>query len=147
MPKCTAANQRKMTANQYHTLEWANVQRQPNGNDCGIFAIAFATALCKGQNPEDQLFDVTQMRQHLHACIEKEKLQPFPSKRRRCQNKTKKVQTVEVYCHCRLAEKKSENMEMCDGCNGWFHNDCEVIPSTAWSDRDYTWYCGLCKHA
>ena len=29
--------------------EWANVQKQMNGSDCGLFAIAFATALCQGQ--------------------------------------------------------------------------------------------------
>ena len=50
------------------------------------------------------------MRQHLHDCIDKEDL--FPAKRRRCQKTTigKKMQAIEVYCHCRLAAKKGEKM-------------------------------------
>ena len=79
-------------------LEWANVQKQPNGSDCGVFAIAFATALCHGQMPEERFFDVTQLRQHLHDCIDKDHMDPFPARRRKCQKKTKKTQAIDVYC-------------------------------------------------
>ena len=34
-----------------------NVQQQEGGNDCGLFAIAFATLLCVGRDPAKERFD------------------------------------------------------------------------------------------
>ena len=34
-------------------------------SECGIFAIAFATALAYGENPTKYLFDRSEMRSHL----------------------------------------------------------------------------------
>ena len=47
------------------------IQVQPNGNDCGLFAIAFAMIISSGQTHEDLLFDMEQMRSHLTSCFEK----------------------------------------------------------------------------
>ena len=33
------------------SLEFVAVDRQNNSNDCGVFALAFATALCAGEDP------------------------------------------------------------------------------------------------
>ena len=33
--------------------------------DCGVFAIACATGLCLGENPEMYVFDQIKMQQHL----------------------------------------------------------------------------------
>ena len=33
------------------TLQYMNVQYQYGGSDCGLFALAFATALCAGIDP------------------------------------------------------------------------------------------------
>ena len=38
------------------------IQVQPNGKDCGLFAVAFALAICCGQAPEELYFHVQQMR-------------------------------------------------------------------------------------
>ena len=61
-----------------------NVQKQSNASDCGLFAIAFATALFHGQVPEEMFFDVTALRQHLHDCIDKDQMEPFPASKRKC---------------------------------------------------------------
>ena len=84
------------------TLQYANVQKQPNDCDCGLFAIAFAMAICNGQTPEEELFGVTRMREHLYDCIENKMMKHFQAKKRRCTNKTRKIETLKVFCHCRL---------------------------------------------
>lgn len=45
------------------------VQTQTNGTDCGVFALAFATALCYGKDPCDVYFNRRAMRQHVWSCI------------------------------------------------------------------------------
>ena len=43
------------------------IQMQPNGNDCGMFVIAFAMTISSGQTPEDLLLDVEQMRSQFNC--------------------------------------------------------------------------------
>ena len=42
------------------------IQKQTNYSDCGLFAIANAMAICNGQKPEEQMYDVTMIRKHLN---------------------------------------------------------------------------------
>ena len=58
--------------------------RQPNGNDCGLFALAFAMAICLGQAPEDLHFNVKliMIRSFLSSCLLEKKMKAFPSRRR-----------------------------------------------------------------
>ncbi len=44
----------------YHDVQW-----QSGSSDCGVFAIAFATAFCEGKNPAAIVFDQKCMRSHL----------------------------------------------------------------------------------
>lgn len=44
------------------TLNFADVQMQAGGSDCGIFALAFATAICYGHSPGKFQFDRQRMR-------------------------------------------------------------------------------------
>ena len=46
-------------------LRHIDVQRQVGGSDCGLFAVAFATALCAGKDPFTCSFKQAQMRSHL----------------------------------------------------------------------------------
>ena len=55
------------------------VQKQENNSDCGLFAIAFATCLTFQINPENVIFDCSQMRNHLKKCLTSGKMEPFPS--------------------------------------------------------------------
>ena len=117
------------------------IQVQSNGNDCGMFAIAFAMTLSSGQPPEDLLFDVEQMRSQLTSCFEKE-MKPFPS-RKQCVKKRdrKKNEAVAVHCKCRLLE--SNKMVCCDTCGEWYHDTCVMVPPQV-LNTDCFWTCPAC---
>ena len=55
-----------------------NSQKQMGVKDCGLFSIAFATAIAFGQNPTKQMFQQQSMRAHLVNCFENKKMTPFP---------------------------------------------------------------------
>ena len=55
------------------------VQKQENNSDCGLFAIAFATCLTFHINPENVIFDCSQMRNHLKKCLTSGKMELFPT--------------------------------------------------------------------
>ena len=44
-------------------------QKQRNGADCRVFAIAFAVAICNGQNQEELTFQISKMRHHLSSPL------------------------------------------------------------------------------
>jgi len=52
------------------TLKFMKVDLQTNGSDCGIYAIAYATALCFGKSPGLLRLDDSKMRAHLIKCLE-----------------------------------------------------------------------------
>jgi len=56
----------------------AKSQKQKGKKDCGLFAIAYATALAYGCNLSKVKFCQESMRSHLVSCIEQDKLIPFP---------------------------------------------------------------------
>ena len=45
--------------------------QQAGSSDCGVFAIAIATALAFGTDPLDLIFHQTEMIEHLAQCLEK----------------------------------------------------------------------------
>ena len=120
------------------------IQVQPNGNDCGVFAVAFALAICRGEAPEELFFDVQRMRGHLCFCLTSKKIKPFPSKKRKIKNRDKrKNEAVAVFCKCRLLE--SEKMVCCDTCNKWYHDTCVVVPAEVWTmNSSLLWTCDAC---
>ena len=60
-------------------LTYEPVQKQEGGDDCGVFSIAFATALAHGLNPVGIHFVQSDMCQHLLQCYEQKSLTPFTS--------------------------------------------------------------------
>lgn len=60
------------------TIKVINSQKQTGVKDCGLFSIAFATAIAFGQNPTKQKFQQQSMRAHLVNCFESKKMTPFP---------------------------------------------------------------------
>ena len=60
-------------------VQMAEIQKQDGGCDCGLFAIAVATALAFHHNPRTLTFEQTLMRPHLIQCFEKGKLTLFPA--------------------------------------------------------------------
>ncbi|CAF1325494.1 unnamed protein product [Rotaria sordida] len=64
-------------------LSFENVQQQVGGNDCGLFALAFATSLCYEDIPSSLFYDQKSLRNHYVNFIENNEIQRFPSKPKR----------------------------------------------------------------
>lgn len=126
------------------TVHHANVDKQMNGHDCGVYAIAFATSLCYGQDVMSIHYDNHKMRQHLVKCLEGAKMLPFPSTYEEKSIRFVKSETIDLFCHCRGPE--SELMIQCDGCSEWYHVECErSIPQKAVKVKKHAWFCRICK--
>ena len=92
-----------------------SVQSQPNGVDCGIFALAFATALCYGKDPCEVFFNRRAMRQHVWFCIESNTLSMFPHTRRASSPELLACVKVPVYCSCHSSSTKGKMVQCDDG--------------------------------
>ena len=73
---------------------------QTNGNDCGLYAIANATALAFGRDPSKEQYIPSKLREHLLKCLEEKEMRLFPiakgtSKRRKA---IKKIEKIKLYC-------------------------------------------------
>ena len=60
------------------TIKEMSCHKQLGGADCGVFAIAYAVDIIKGNNPEYIWYEQTKMRKHLVQCLEAGKFTPFP---------------------------------------------------------------------
>ena len=75
------------------------VQKQTNTNDCGLFALAFATDLCHGIDPVSQCYNPQHMRDHYVHCLDSQEMVPFPKTSRRVPfHITNRKTTVAIYC-------------------------------------------------
>jgi len=54
------------------------VQKQINASDCGLFALAFATDLCHGVDPQTQAYDQENRCAHDVSCLKSQEMVPFP---------------------------------------------------------------------
>ena len=54
------------------------IQKQKGGSECGLFAIAISTAICKGLDPIVVTFNQAAMRDHLIECFNSETMTLFP---------------------------------------------------------------------
>lgn len=117
------------------------VQQQNNTSNCGLFAIAFAYALCRKIRPENCKFREGRMRAELIKSFRTRSIQ---FKIEAQLHETQLRQTiVNVYCVCRTAHNK-EIMVQCSLCHGWYHPTCLSIPSGAiFGEED--WQCQNCK--
>ena len=68
-----------LLGNNFKKIYLMLAQQQPNGSDCGMFAIAFATSLIYTMTPHVPQFHVSQMRPHLLACLKASVITLFPS--------------------------------------------------------------------
>ena len=60
------------------TIHMVHIPKQDGGQDCGVFAIAIATALAYGMNVATLKFNQVAMRPHLIQCIESKTMTCFP---------------------------------------------------------------------
>ena len=87
------------------TLKFVDVQMQAGTYDCGVFAVAFATALVLGYNPGQYFFDQQSMRKHLWNCLQNQRMSMFPVfKERRRKQTVKTTQQIPLHCFCRLPD-------------------------------------------
>ena len=63
-----------------YTIQVIKCQKQSGCNDCYLFAIATATALCNGELPSSKIWDQSAMRIHLVKCFESRLMMPFTGK-------------------------------------------------------------------
>ena len=132
------------TKRKHITINYMNVQVQKGSSDCGPLAIAFATAICHGQNPECITYNQHGMRTHLFEAYEKSLLTPFPS-RPATRKAVLKKQKINIYCSCRQTEN-GRSMVCCDGCQEWYHRDCIKITTGAWKSKKMQWFCDTCRN-
>lgn len=131
---------RPSTPNLY--FQSLDIQRQTNSKDCGVYAIANATALVLGKDPVLYNWDRKQMRSHLISCFEQQdfKLFPFSSLRRSRGNFAKRVDEEKIFCICRTINNPIKGMIKCDSCRNWYHLECVKL-----FDAKEKWYCSICS--
>ena len=107
-------------------LRHVDVQRQVGGSDCGLFALAFATALCSGLDPFACSYKQMQMRSHLLFWeLTNDHLSISWSPQKACTRHVLSTKRVPVYCVCRLPwnkyDKKRGPLVKCNSCKTWYH--------------------------
>ena len=127
------------------------IQMQGGASDCALFAIAFAVTLSEGDDPHKSSFNQQLMRSHLMECFENGDITKFPPsiKPRRCTSSIKSSKTVQLYCTCRLPWDKEFNIHgslaQCAQCKNWYHKNCLTIPSAAFIEHTFIWFCTFCS--
>ena len=102
-----------------------NAEKQSNGSDCGVLAIAYAFDICSGFDPCQVRFDHRTIRQHLSACLERCQFSRFPVCGEWKSAAVKSSKTVDLHCSCRMPEQPDDEMAECDKCH-------VGITATAW---------------
>ena len=67
-----------MLGDVFSDIEVIPVQQQPNGCDCGVFSIAFATCLVFQVKSESVQFINAEMRPHLAQYLRSSQMELFP---------------------------------------------------------------------
>eukprot|EP00731_Ephydatia_muelleri_P002138 Em0001g2138a len=89
------------------TLRFIDVDRQNNANDCGLYALAFASTLCSGKDPRHITFSKTDLRKHLLQCLMQNEMEPFPGEKLRRKKMVKETMILEIFCTCRSTQDGS----------------------------------------
>jgi len=137
-------------------LKW----QQTNNTDCGIYAIAFATEVCHGNNPAGVIYATgVELRSHLLRCLEDGFITPIPSKPRK--QKKPLVQSYSIFVSVvyfmhwstnkiSLLIPKWMKLSYCDCCQMWYHFKCLQINhksarghSITYDDKE-EWICDEC---
>ena len=103
-------------------LKFMDVQIQSGGYDCGLFAVAYTTAIVLGYKLGKFFFDQSAMRRHLKNCFESQNMSLFPVKKtRQGEGKVKCEDYIQMFCKCRMSQLPGVDMVQCSTCDEWFH--------------------------
>ena len=83
------------------SVEFVDVQKQFGSSDCGVYAIAYTTALSLGQDPGTLVFFQSEMRRHLFKMLKEKKLTMFPVLKKKLSVRVTEGNPILVYCTCR----------------------------------------------
>lgn len=128
-------------------LDIARVELQENDNDCGVYAIAFATELVLNHDPVLSVWKKEEMRSHLCSCLENGEFSRFPilkTKRGTFGCRIKASIPVKIQCNiCHMPNKKSKPMIRCGICHQMYHKEC--VESSELISRGIRWKCKYCN--
>ena len=128
-------------SHEHISLHFQAVQVQRGSTDCGIFAIAFVTSLCYGEDPVQTNYVQHELRSHLLNCLERRHLTTFlRQSQKRSSVKARSEVKIELHCSFRLPE--SGKMLQCNSCSKWHHFDCIWIPKDL---KNLPWLCRTCS--
>ena len=123
------------------------VDQQTNGTDCGVFVIAFATALCHNMDPTSLKFNRRAIRAHLLDSLKNGYIGIFPFEEKSSIGYEETV-AMPVYCDCRLPYNPTKDqMAECTNCKKWFHQACQKIPDKVFKYKRFQWKCNNCQIA
>ena len=139
------------------TISLMPCQVQKDGFNCGVYSIAFSTALAFNLNPSEMRLDTARMRDHLRECLLLKKMEPFPVLKSTisCKNlRPKKIVSFDLFCKCQMpwydpdcVVKRYKLLVVCKTCKLSFHDGCEKIPKKALKSTKVDWICSTCpKH-
>ena len=132
-----------MLQREYNHPQHEECAAEAGGSDCGVIAIALATALANNINPYECCFKQDAMRDHLWRCLESGKLTMFPLVKCRMPRKVvRHVDIIELYCSCQMPEVPP--MVECSKCKEWYHIKCVSVPKRALENQSIDWYCKNC---
>ena len=118
----------------------------PTSADCGIFSLAFATAIAQGDDPSQYTFDQQKMRSHLHHCLEQVIITQFPTRWiGRKINKISHEAIIKFYCKCRMPDQAGVKMIECSRCKEWYHvGVCVDVEDDVLLKKSVKWFCQEC---
>ena len=79
-----------------------DVEKQSNGSDCGVLAIAYVFNICSSVDPCVVRFDHSKIRQHLATCLENCQVSHFPVLGER----NSVARKLELHCSCHMPEEE-----------------------------------------
>ena len=148
LPMLAKAQIASLLATQQPTIrvKFMDVQMQSGSSDCGLFAIAYATALSFGLPPGMFQFEQPKMHSHLQTCLEEGRMTMFLIRRtRRSANRVKSTDEFNVYCTCRMPDLPDTHWIQCSQCREWYHVPlCVRVPKQA-LDPQVAWCFNSCK--
>lgn len=130
------------------TVDVIGCTQQRGRTDCGLFAAAFATALCLGEQPHLVHYVQSKMRAHLVQCFQSLNMNSFPQGRATAtaglatgRHVKSWREVVRYICICRKPWLPPyEPVVVCCKCNMKYHLSCIGRKNT----RSKSWICHEC---